>query len=104
MEIFTIFAKSKNFAKVSPYIVDTHVHVPLCTRIINLFIYVSGFEKMDQLLHRSNIRSYSKPPVLSGELPKHGKKQRFSNAIDVHACPAHTGSGRGSEFLASKAG
>ena len=56
------------------------------------------------LLHRSNVRSYSKPPVLSGELPKWGIKQRFSNAINACACPAHTGNGRGSEFLASVAG
>ena len=27
-------------------------------------------------LHRSNVRSYSKPPVLSSELPNWGKKQR----------------------------
>ena len=56
------------------------------------------------LLHRSNIRSYSKPPVPSGEPPKCGIKWRFSNAIDTHTSSAHTGSGRGSEFLVSIAG
>ena len=56
------------------------------------------------LLHRSNVRSYSKPPVSSGKLPKHGIKRRFSNVIDACACPAHTGNGRGSEFLASIVG
>ena len=56
------------------------------------------------LLHRSNVRSYSKPPVPSGEPPKWGIKRRFSNAIDALARPAHTGCGRGSRFAASVAG
>ena len=56
------------------------------------------------LLHRSNVRSYSKPPVPSGEPPKRGIKRPFSNAIDALARPAHTGSGRGSEFAASVVG
>ena len=45
------------------------------------------------LLHRFNIRSYSKPPVPSGEPPKSGIKRRFLNEIDVAARPAHTGCG-----------
>ena len=56
------------------------------------------------LLHRSNVRSYSKPPVLSSEPPKWGIKRRFSNAIDACVRPAHTGSGRGSQRVASIAG
>ena len=56
------------------------------------------------LLHRSNIRSYSKPPVPSSEPPKRGIKRWFSNTIDVRAHPTHTGRGWGSEFLASVAG
>ena len=56
------------------------------------------------LLHRSNVRSYSKPPVPSGEPPKWGIKRRFSNEIDAAARPAHTGCGRGSRFAASVAG
>jgi hypothetical protein len=56
------------------------------------------------LLHRSNVRSCSKPPVPSGELPKRGIKRRFSNAIDALARPSHTGNGRGSEFAASVVG
>ena len=56
------------------------------------------------LLHRSNIRSYSKPPVPRSEPPKWGIKLRFSNAIDASACPAHTGNGRGLEFRARVAG
>ena len=56
------------------------------------------------LLHRSNARSYSKPPVLSDEPPKWGIKWRLSNVIKARTCFAHTGSGRGSEFLASVAG
>ena len=56
------------------------------------------------LLHRSNIRSYSKPPVPSGEPPEWGLKRQFSNAIDTRACPALTGNGRGSEFFVSVAG
>ena len=53
---------------------------------------------LDLLLHRSNVRSLSKPPVPSGEPPKWGIKWRFLNVIDAHARPAHTGSGRDSRF------
>ena len=56
---------------------------------------------LDLLLHRSNVRSLSKPPVPSGEPPQWGIKRRFSNAIDALARPAHTGSGRGPRFAAS---
>ena len=56
------------------------------------------------LLHRSKVRSYSNPPILSGESPKCGIKQRFSNAIDALTHLTHTGNGWGSEFLASVAG
>ena len=56
------------------------------------------------LRHRSNVRSYSKPPVPSSEMPKWGIKWRFSNAIDTRARPAHTGSGRGSQRVVSIAG
>ena len=42
--------------------------------------FVSSF---GLLLHRSNVRSLSKPPVLSSDLPKRGIKRRFSNAIDA---------------------
>ena len=56
------------------------------------------------LLHRSNVRSLSKPPVPSSEPPKWGIKRRFSNAIDAGVCPAHTGSGRGPRFAASVVG
>ena len=56
------------------------------------------------LLHRSNIRSHSKPSVLSGEPPKWGIKRRFSNAINTLALPAHPGSGRGSQLVASVTG
>ena len=56
------------------------------------------------LLHRSNIKSYIKPPVPSSGPPKRGIKWWFSNTIDVHTRPAHAGSGRGSDFLASVAG
>ena len=56
------------------------------------------------LLHRSNVRSLSKPPVQSSEPPKQGIKRRFSNAIDVRARPAHTGNGRGSRFAAGVVG
>ena len=56
------------------------------------------------VLHRSNVRSYSKPPVPSGEPPKWGIKRRFSNAIDARDRPAHTGGGRDSRFAASVAG
>ena len=59
---------------------------------------------MDLLLHRSNVRSLSKPPVPSGKPPKWGIKRRFSNAIDARARPAHTGSGRGPRFAASVVG
>ena len=55
---------------------------------------------LDLPLHRSNVKSYSKPPVPSAEPPKRGIKLWFSNAIDVRDRP---GSGRGSEFLASVA-
>ena len=55
------------------------------------------------LLHRSNVRSLGKPPVSSGEPSKQGIKRRFSNAIDTRARPAHTGSGRGSQLVASVA-
>ena len=55
-------------------------------------------------LHRSNVRSLSKPPVPSGEPPKRGIKQRFSNEIDARARPAHTEVGRGSQIAASVAG
>ena len=53
------------------------------------------------LLHRSNVRSLSKPPILSCEPPKHGIKRRFLNAIDARVRPAHTINGRGSRFVAS---
>ena len=56
---------------------------------------------LDLLLHRSNVRSLSKPPVLSGEPPKWGIKRRFSNAIDVRGRPTHTGSGRGPQLAPS---
>ena len=56
------------------------------------------------LRHRSNVRSYSKPPVPSGERPKRGIKRWFSNEINAHARLAHTGRGLGSEFLASVTG
>ena len=56
------------------------------------------------LLHRSNVRGYSKPPVPSGEPPNWGIKPRFSNAIDVVARSAYTGCGRGSRFAATVAG
>ena len=56
------------------------------------------------LLHRSNVRSPSKPPVQSSEPPKQGIKRRFSNAIDARARPAHTGNWRGSWFAASRVG
>ena len=49
------------------------------------------------LLHRSKVRSNSKPP-------KWGIKRRFSNAINVLARLAHTRCGRGSQFAASVAG
>ena len=39
------------------------------------------------LLHRSNGRSLSKPPVPNGEPPKWGMKWRFSNEIDAAARP-----------------
>ena len=35
---------------------------------------------LDLLLHRSNVRTLSKPPVPSGEPPKRGIKRRFSGA------------------------
>ena len=53
------------------------------------------------LLHRSNVRSLSKPPAPSGEPPKRAIKWRFSNAIGR---PTHTGSGRSSRFAASVVG
>ena len=56
------------------------------------------------LLHRSNVRTLSKPPVPSGEPPKRGIKRRFSNAIDAAAHPAHAGSWRDSRFAASVVG
>ena len=56
------------------------------------------------LLHRSNVRSCSKPPIPSGEPPKWGIKWRFSNEIDAATRPTHTGCGRGSRFAASVAG
>ena len=59
---------------------------------------------LDLLLHRSNVRSYSNPPVSSGELSKWGIKRWFSNAIDVLARYAHTGSGRSPLFAASVVG
>ena len=59
------------------------------------------FSSLGLLLHRSNVRTLSKPPVPSGEPPKRGIKRRFSNAIDAAARPAHTGSGRGPRFAAS---
>ena len=68
-------------------------------RLLTWFIGSIGL-----LLHRSNVKSYSKASVPSGEPPKWGIKRRFSNAIDAAARPAHTGNGRGSEFLASVAG
>ena len=52
---------------------------------------------LDLLLHRS-VRSLSKPPVPSGEPPKWGIERRFSNAMDVRACPAHTGRGRARDW------
>ena len=70
-----------------------------CPRLQTWFVSSLGL-----LLHRSNVRSLSKPPVLSGELPKWGIKRRFSNAIDARARPAHTGSGRGPRFAASVVG
>ena len=42
---------------------------------------------LDLLLHRSNVRTLSKPPVLSGELPKRGIERQFSNVIDASARP-----------------
>ena len=59
---------------------------------------------MGLLLHRSNVRSLSKPPVQSSEPPKQGIKRRFSNAIDARDRPAHTGNGRGSRFAARVVG
>ena len=59
---------------------------------------------LDLLLHRSNVRTLSKPPVPSGEPPKRGIKRRFSNAIDAAARPAHAGCGRGPRFAASVVG
>ena len=52
------------------------------------------------LLPRSNIRSYSKPRVLNGELQNSGIKRQFSNMIDSCVCPVQTRSGQGTEFLA----
>ena len=60
-------------------------------------------DSLGLLLHRSNVRSYSKPPVPNGELPKSGIKRRFLNTINSCARPDQTGSGRGMEFLASVA-
>ena len=69
-------------------------------RLLTWFIGSIGL-----LLHRSNVRSYSKASVPSGEPPKWNIKRRFSNEIDAAARPAHTGNSRGSEFgLASVAG
>ena len=59
---------------------------------------------LDLLLHRSNVRTPSKPPVPSSESPKRGIKRRFSNVIDAGARPAHTGSERGPQFAASVVG
>ena len=59
---------------------------------------------LDLLLRRSNVRNLSKPPVPSGDPPKRGIKQRISNAIDVAARPAHTGSGRNPRFAVSVVG
>ena len=55
------------------------------------------------LLHRSNVRSWSKPPVLNGELPKWGLNGDFEHDRLAHS-PAQTGSRCGTEFLASLAG
>ena len=68
------------------------------SRLLTRFVGSLGL-----LLHRS-VRSYRKASVPSSEPPKWGIKWRFSNAIDVAGHPAHTGNGRGSEFLASIAG
>ena len=39
------------------------------------------------LLHKSNVRSYTKPSVSNGELPTWGLKRRFSNVIDALTQP-----------------
>jgi hypothetical protein len=52
------------------------------------------------LLHKSNVRSYTKPPVPSGEPPKWGIKRWLLNMIDTLA----RRSGRGSEIAASVVG
>ena len=70
-------------------------------RLLLLAWFVSS---LDLLLHRSNIRNLSKSPVQSSEPPKQGIKWLFSNMIDAHARPAHTGNGRGSQFAASVVG
>ena len=56
------------------------------------------------LLHRSKVRSYSKPPVLSSEMPKLSiKTMIFGHDWHIHS-PAHAGNGQGLEFLVSVAG
>ena len=91
---------------------------PLCAeRVFLLFFKLSPFQGLKRprlptwftgslglLLHRSNVRSLSRPPVPSGEPPKWGIKRRFLNAIDALTCPAHTGCGRSSRFAASVVG
>ena len=65
-------------------------------RLLAWFISSLGF--------RSNVRSLSKPPILSKEPPKQGTKWQFLNAINARTCPAHTENGHGSWFVASVAG
>ena len=67
-------------------------------------LQTSFVSSLDLLLHRSNVRSLNKPPIVSGAPPKRGIKPRFSNAIDAGDCPAHTGSGWGSWIVVSVVG
>jgi hypothetical protein len=69
-----------------------------------LGFWLGFFSSLGLLLHKSNVRSYNNPHNPSGEPPRKGVKQPFSNVIDVLARPAHTGNGRGSEFATSVVG